>query len=40
MAKNFHNGINIIAKQDIIFLGEILEFVMAPTEKTRLSLLT
>ena len=32
MAKNFHNGTDIIAKQDTIFLGEeILEFFMAPT---------
>ena len=40
MAKNFHNGTNIIAKQDTIFLGEeILEFFMAPTVKTHLSVL-
>ena len=40
MAKNFHNGTNIIAKHDTIFLGEeILEFFMAPTVKTRLSVL-
>jgi hypothetical protein len=37
MAKNFNNGTNIIAKQDIIFLGEkILEFFMAPTVKHTL----
>jgi len=31
MAKNFHNGTNIIAKQDTIFLGEeTLELFMAP----------
>jgi hypothetical protein len=36
----FHNGTNIIAKQDAIFLGEeILEFFMAPTVKTHLSVL-
>jgi len=30
MTKNFHNGTNIIAKHDTIFLGkEILEFFMA-----------
>jgi len=43
MAKNFHNGTDIIAKQDTIFLGEeILEFFMAPTgeKKTHLSVLT
>jgi hypothetical protein len=29
MAKNFHNGTNIIEKHDTIFLGgEILEFFM------------
>jgi len=40
MAKNFHNGTNIIAKHDTIFLGEeILEFFMAPTVKTRLNVL-
>ena len=34
MAKDFHNGINIIAKDETIFLGEeILEFFMAPTVK-------
>ena len=38
MAKNFHKETNIIAKHDIIFLGEeILEFFMAPTVKTHLS---
>jgi len=38
MAKNFHNGTNIIAKHDTIFLGEeILEFFIAPTVKTHLS---
>jgi hypothetical protein len=36
MAKNFHNGTNIVAKQDIIFLGEeILDFFMAPTIKSN-----
>jgi len=41
MAKNFHNGTNIIAKHDTIFQGEeILEFFMAPTVKTQLSVLT
>jgi len=40
MAKNFHNGTNIIAKHYTIFLGEeILEFFMAPTVKTHLSVL-
>ena len=38
MAKNFHNGTDVIAKHDTIFLGEeILEFFMAPTVKTHLS---
>ena len=40
MAKNFHNGTNIIAKHDTIFLGEeIFEFFMAPTVKTHLGVL-
>jgi len=40
MAKNFHNGTNIIAKQYNIFLGEeILEFFMAPMVKTQLRVL-
>jgi len=40
MAKNFHNGANIIAKQENFFLGEeILKFFMAPTVKTHLSVL-
>jgi hypothetical protein len=40
MAKSFHNGTNIIAKHDTIFLGEeILEFFMAPTVNTHLILL-
>jgi hypothetical protein len=40
VAKNFHNGTNIIAKQDTIFLGEkILEIIMAAMGKTQLSLL-
>jgi hypothetical protein len=40
MAKNFHNGTKIITKHDTIFLGEdILEFFMAPTVKTHLSVL-
>jgi len=35
MAKNFHNGTNIIAKHYTIFKGEeIFEFFMAPTVKT------
>jgi len=35
MAKNFHNGTNIITKHDTIFLGEeILDIFMAPTAKT------
>jgi hypothetical protein len=37
MAKNFHNGTNIIVKHYTIFLGEeILEFFMAPTVKHTL----
>jgi len=37
MAKNFHNGTNIIAKRYTTFLGEeILEFFMAPTVKHTL----
>jgi len=40
MAKNFHNGTNIIAKHYTIFLGEeILEFFMVPTVQTHLSVL-
>jgi hypothetical protein len=40
MAKNFHNGTNIIAKYDTTFPGEeILEFYMVPTVKTHLSVL-
>jgi len=40
MAKKFHNGTNIIAKQYTIFLGEeILEFFTAPTVNTHLSVL-
>jgi len=40
MAKNFHNGTNIITKHYTIFLGEeILEFFMAPTVKTHLNVL-
>ena len=36
MAKNFHNGTNIIEKHYTTFLGEeILEFFMAPTVKTH-----
>jgi len=36
MAKNFHNGTNIIVKHDTILLGEeILEFFVAPTVKTH-----
>jgi hypothetical protein len=40
MAKNFHNGTNIITKHDTTFLGEeILEFFVAPMLKTHLSVL-
>jgi len=40
MAKNFHNGTNIIAKHDTIFLGEeILELFMAPSVKIHLCVL-
>ena len=40
MAKNFHNGTNIITQYDTIFLGkEILQFFMVPTVKTRLIVL-
>jgi len=40
MARNIHNVTNIIAKHDTIFLGEeILEFIMASTVKTHLSIL-
>jgi hypothetical protein len=39
MAKNFHNGTNIIARQYTIFLGEDIEFFMVPTVKTHLSVL-
>jgi hypothetical protein len=40
MIQYFHNGTNVIAKHDTIFLGEeILEFFMAPMVKTHLSLL-
>jgi len=40
MAKNFHNGTNIVAKHNTIFQGEeIHEFFMAPTVKTHLSVL-
>jgi hypothetical protein len=40
MAKYFHNGTNIIAKHDTIFLGKkILEFFMVPPVKTHLSVL-
>jgi hypothetical protein len=40
MAKNFHNGTNIIAKHDTIFLGEeIFEYCTAPTVKTHQSVL-
>jgi len=38
MAKNSDYGTNIIAKHYTFFLGEeILEFLMAPTVKTHLS---
>jgi len=38
--KNFHNGTNIIAKHDTIFLGEeMLEIFMVPTVKIHLSVL-
>jgi hypothetical protein len=40
MTENFHNGTNIIAKQDTIFLREqILEFYIVPTGKIHLNLL-
>jgi len=40
MAKNFHNGTNIIAKRYTIILGEeIYKKFMAPTVKTHLSVL-
>ena len=40
MAKNVHDGRNMIAKHYIIFLGEdILEFFMAPKVITHLSVL-
>jgi len=40
MAKNFHNGTNIIAKYYTIFQEEeILEFFMVPMVKTHLSVL-
>jgi hypothetical protein len=40
MAKNFHNGININAKHDIMLLGgEILEFLMTSIVKTHLNVL-
>jgi len=40
MAKNFHNGTNIIVKHNTVFLGEeILEFFLALTLKTHLSVL-
>jgi len=40
MTKNFRNGTNTVAKHDTIFQGEeILEFFMAPTVKTHLSVL-
>jgi len=40
VAKNFHNGTNIIAKHYTILLGEeILEFFVAPTVKAYLSVL-
>jgi len=40
MAKNFHNGTNIIAKHDTIFQGEeVLEFFMAPMVNTHLIVL-
>jgi len=38
MAKNFHNGTNIIAKHYTIFLGEeILEFFLSPTVEAYIS---
>jgi len=40
MAKNFHNGTNIIANHNTIFLGEeILQILMPPTAKTNLNVL-
>jgi hypothetical protein len=36
MAKNFHNGANIIEKHYTTFLvEEILEFFMAPTKRKK-----
>jgi hypothetical protein len=40
MAKDIHNGTNVIAKHTIFLGEEILEFFMAPTVKTHLSVLT
>jgi len=40
MAKNFHNGTNIIAEHYTVLLGEeILEFFMASMVKTHLFVL-
>jgi len=40
MAKNFHDGTNIIAKPCTNFLGEeILEFFMTPTVKAHIRVL-
>jgi len=40
MAKNLHNGTNIIAKPYTIFLGEAnIQFFMASTMKTHLRVL-
>jgi hypothetical protein len=38
-AKNFHTGTNVTAKHNILLGEEILEFFMAPTVKTHLSVL-
>jgi len=40
MVKNLYKETNIIAKHNIIFMGEeILEFFMAPTVKSHLGFL-
>jgi hypothetical protein len=37
--KNFHNGTNIVVKHYTNLLGGVLEFFMAPTAKSKLSVL-
>jgi hypothetical protein len=39
MAKNFHNGTDIIAKHIFLLGEEILEFFLVPTVKTHLCVL-